>query len=306
MRGLENWWSKCYYARNPEAQALGSRMAVDPLSSATRTAKRNLLIAASLAITYRTFDIAVDKIPVAGISINFDSGVFAFLLTMALLYYTLTFALYYYVDIRNFETTHHQTTVETTYKKALDTFAIDYLQHTITLVEREIDSSQRLQSLIDGDALRNFTRPFLDRRLPDKALKITVRSSTEPRNPNSIPDEHLPDHLQQIVDRRMKHFWWRYWLHRIWYERLRWGVRLTYSVRNYIVDGVLPIALAILRSSLSHHRPSLATCSRTRELTTWTLSRAWGSCDARRRTIRRTLLRFRRHFGIRAACGPVA
>jgi hypothetical protein len=59
-------------------------MAVDPLSPATRATKRNLLVASMLAITYRAFDVSIDKIPVAGLSISFDNRVFAFLLIATL------------------------------------------------------------------------------------------------------------------------------------------------------------------------------------------------------------------------------
>ena len=67
----------------------------DPLSTATRATKRNLLITSILAISASAFNVKVDKIPVGGLSISFDDHLFAFLLLATLLYFFCTFALYY-------------------------------------------------------------------------------------------------------------------------------------------------------------------------------------------------------------------
>ena len=83
-------------------------MTTDPLSTATRTAKRNLLATATVAITYSAFDVSISKIPVSGLAIEFDNRVFAFLLIAVLLYFMVTFALYYYIDIRNVDEPRHQ------------------------------------------------------------------------------------------------------------------------------------------------------------------------------------------------------
>ena len=83
-------------------------MAVDPLSTATRGAKRNLLIAAMLAITVKAFNISIDKIPVGPFSISYDPRVFSFLLLCVLMYFLCIFALYYFIDIRNVDKTEHQ------------------------------------------------------------------------------------------------------------------------------------------------------------------------------------------------------
>jgi hypothetical protein len=62
-------------------------VSTDPLSSATRTAKRNLLTAATVAITYSAFDVSISKIPLGGLAIEFDNRVFGFLLMAVLLYF---------------------------------------------------------------------------------------------------------------------------------------------------------------------------------------------------------------------------
>jgi hypothetical protein len=47
----------------------GDSPQTDPLSTATRTTKRNLLVASLVAITFRAFDISADKIVVAILAI---------------------------------------------------------------------------------------------------------------------------------------------------------------------------------------------------------------------------------------------
>src|SRR6266404_9078560 len=80
----------------------------DPLSTATRATKRNLLIASVLAISANAFNVSVDKIPIGGLSLTFDDRLFAFLIFITLTYFLCTFILYYVIDIKNLEETGHQ------------------------------------------------------------------------------------------------------------------------------------------------------------------------------------------------------
>src|SRR5882672_9343936 len=100
----------------------------DPLSTATRATKRNLLIASVLAISANAFNISIDKIPLAGLSVNFDDRLFAFLLVLTLGYFLCTFVLYYTIDIKNLEATKHQTDTETGYKEKLEDFDFIYAE----------------------------------------------------------------------------------------------------------------------------------------------------------------------------------
>ena len=68
-------------------------MGIDPLSSATRTAKRNLLLVSLAIITVKAFNVTIEQIPLANLSIKFDPGALGFLLTISLLYFLLTFEL---------------------------------------------------------------------------------------------------------------------------------------------------------------------------------------------------------------------
>src|SRR5690349_8490792 len=87
-------------------------MAIDPLATATRTAKRNLLAASMLAITYKAFNGTIENIPIAGLNIRFDKGAFEFLLLAAILYFGATFLFYYVIDMRNLEQTPDQGTTK--------------------------------------------------------------------------------------------------------------------------------------------------------------------------------------------------
>jgi hypothetical protein len=92
----------------------------DPLSTATRATKRNLLVASVLAISANAFNVSVQKIPLAGLSINFDDRLFGFLLLIVVMYFLSTFILYYAIDIKNIETTHHQDESEKAYQLRLN------------------------------------------------------------------------------------------------------------------------------------------------------------------------------------------
>src|SRR4051812_38093337 len=98
------------------------RSKTDPLTSSTRTTKRNLLAGSVAAITYKAFDITADKVSLAGVSITFERGVFEFLLVAMLLYFAVTFILYYYIDIKNFPRLAHQEATETWRQSKADWF----------------------------------------------------------------------------------------------------------------------------------------------------------------------------------------
>src|SRR5436305_1195225 len=106
----------------------------DPLTPATRGAKRNLLVASVLAITFKAFDVKVDKIPVAGLSIDFDDRLFSFLLLTTTAYFLVTFVLYYFIDIRNLDTTTHQKTSDKIFSNKFSMFnqeAEDWLSRNL-------------------------------------------------------------------------------------------------------------------------------------------------------------------------------
>jgi hypothetical protein len=138
---------------------------IDPLSSATRTAKRNLLVAATVAITYSAFDVSISKIPVGGLAIEFDNRVFSFLLVVVLIYFTATFALYYFIDIRNIEATKHQSDTEIRYRQDREDFWNSHAAAVMTKIGKSLpkgvgynrNATQQL-----GNFFQEMQQPFYE------------------------------------------------------------------------------------------------------------------------------------------------
>jgi len=230
-------------------------MTVDPLSSSTRTTKRNLLVASVVAISYTAFDVKVSKIPVGGLSIEFDQRVFTFLLLMVLLYFFATFALYYFIDIRNVEKTSHETKAE----KLFDDRDFFYVYET-RRVQRRINRA--LPPDVAFEQSENLSRKFQEMQSPyynpanfshDLSVvtegsllvhpKSTTRNSAEAflRTKNAaayaIFDGMITNALRQFPKR------FRRRNRRLWVYLQ--SVRAIYFIRNYLTDGILPFALGV-------------------------------------------------------------
>jgi hypothetical protein len=212
-------------------------MPVDPLSPATRTTKRNLLVASVLAITYKAFNVTIDKIPVAGLSINFDNRVFTFLLLVTLLYFLLTFVLYFFIDIRDIETTAHQTASETLFRDALHSFVLKYEDRLAKEVKEGFPdydvTSSRIAGALAGQ-LATGDYPKISKNPGQR--KIILDDYAEPK---PEPDPVFINAAQRML--RRYRFW--YWAKYASLLPRRYSIRLTYFIRNYLTDGVLPIAL---------------------------------------------------------------
>src|SRR3546814_10877228 len=76
-----------------------------------------------LSILVKTFNLTVDKFPIAGATIGLERGALAFVVLAALLYFTASFILYYWIDIRNVEISSHQANAEEIFKKRIDRIA---------------------------------------------------------------------------------------------------------------------------------------------------------------------------------------
>jgi hypothetical protein len=107
----------------------------DPLSSATRATKRNLLIVSLLAITFKAFNVTTDKLSFLGLAMTYDQGTFEFLMAVSLFYLLLTFALYYYIDIRNFPRTSHQQRTDAWRENLMEKFTQLYWDETAKRAE---------------------------------------------------------------------------------------------------------------------------------------------------------------------------
>ncbi len=210
-------------------------MPVDPLSPATRTTKRNLLVAFMLAITYKAFHVTIDKIPVAGLSINFDNRVFTFLLLVALIYFLVTFVLYYFINIRNKETTAHQTASEALFNKALDRFTLEYEDKLEKKVKAQFPDYAVIRDVTPGafaGRLATGEYPKLSKSNPLGRAIISFAENPEP-NPVFIRATKL----------MLRGYRRCYWAKYISLQPRRYSIRLAYFFRNYVTDGTLPIAL---------------------------------------------------------------
>jgi hypothetical protein len=217
----------------------------DPLSTATRATKRNLLVASVLAIAANAFNVSIEKIPVGGLSINFDDRLFAFFLLIALVYFLSTFILYYTIDIKNLQTTPHQDKSEEIFQRRLTLFENRYAARIEADLQSLSPSDHRLHFGNLADHLR--TGRF------NSILTYRILTSKPPAIPRQDPAEMARTENPTVfkaIDERLKY----------WFERLpkakAWdacrarltirAVRLMYLTRNYLVDGGLPILLGIV------------------------------------------------------------
>lgn len=235
-------------------------MAVDPLSTSTRAIKRNLLAAATGAIIYRAFDVSISKIPIGGVAIEFDGRVFTFILLVAIAYFLATFALYYFIDIRNVEPTRHQASKEERYENFDKEYSTTHALRVISAIKKSlpagitfdgngapelVDCFRRIEDpLFEEKAIE----PMVGRLVSAVHLGYEKKTRTESRRP--ITPAENPELYKRVGGQFRRVF--------VKYKRRKslsriglvlpslYGVRLLYIIRNYVVDGILPIALAVL------------------------------------------------------------
>ena len=213
----------------------------DPLSSATRATKRNLLIASVLAISANAFNVSIDKIPLAGLSVNFDDRLFAFLLVLTLIYFLCTFVLYYFIDIKNLEPTGHQGVVEQEHGKRLAQFPHSYGEKV----------RADLQTLAPPAFSIATTLSFSDKGVAgDNKYKIPKNGTRHlpgtskaelPRSENEAVYAAINSRLDSWNRRYPKAFA----ANRRRAAATVNAVRATYAIRNYFFDGALPALLGI-------------------------------------------------------------
>jgi hypothetical protein len=113
----------------------------DPLSAATRLAKRNLLAASLVAIVVTAFNVSIEKIPVAALQISFDKGAFDFLLLVVLIYFLVQFCVYYYVDVRNFKRLQHQTATESWHREKVAASVVRFIERHSKWLKKQIKTA---------------------------------------------------------------------------------------------------------------------------------------------------------------------
>jgi hypothetical protein len=229
-------------------------MTTDPLSTATRTAKRNLLAVSILAITYKAFNVTVENIPIEGLNLKFQPGAFAFLLLSAVTYFLATFALYYWIDIKNMETTDHQRKTSEYYGNQLKDFRRAYaasLTSDIQAVLPKIWSVSRVETdpaiaLARYDVAPWSWRLINGASIVDEWLKaIYVRNHPNPARPLA----QFPDFVASatpVIQEFLRKYRWFSFRERCELNRGQIPVNLVYLVRNYGLDGCLPCLLAVI------------------------------------------------------------
>jgi hypothetical protein len=221
----------------------------DPLSAATRTLKKQLLVTAVGTITFKAFDVTIEHIPIAGLSIQFNRGVFEFLMFITLAYLIPVFALYYYIDIKNFPVTFHQNSVEQSATRKLDEFstkvAFEIFNAILRVLPSNLSTSERHEPRI-GAYLKSLSRakPFNEQEFA-KSLGLRRKGNVGPELRYESDLEILRPMLavaSPIARRFTRRRVWNIVRVTAW----RFGVRAAYFIRNYGVDGLLPLALGAL------------------------------------------------------------
>jgi hypothetical protein len=226
----------------------------DPLSPATRATKRNLLIASVLAISANAFNISIDKIPLAGLSVNFDDRLFAFLLVITLAYFLSTFVLYYAIDIKNLGPTKHQIDAESGHTRKLENFSYIFTERIKTRLRKKVRPEFDIPDGTDIYGNQHTVEFFRDHEYvvtqvaPDALGVRTI--ATVARTDNFDLYSSLDKRVDVWVGRYPAAWRWFYRKQRL----LLFGTRAMYFTRNYFFDGMLPIALGIfaLAAILGH------------------------------------------------------
>lgn len=76
-------------------------MDYDPLSAPTRRARRSLIAVSSISILAKLFCAQIEKLPVGGVSLNFDSGFLTVALLATVLYLIVLLSIYIKIDWTN-------------------------------------------------------------------------------------------------------------------------------------------------------------------------------------------------------------
>lgn len=239
-------------------------MSHDPLSPATRTTKRNLLAASVMAITYSAFDIHISKLPIAGLAIDFDDRVFSFLLLSVLFYFSVTFAVYYFVDIRNLEKTPHELENEKSTQYSQNAFWSTHAKAVLGEIGDAIAPNVVVTHPATlGNLFQKMEEPFFDMGKVDNFCQV-VASELRIVLPKSATREHQDplsrdanSDLYARADAIIRKAFIQYLAKRRCHRqrmilRLR-AVRIFYYFRNRILDGYFPFVLALIAfASLLH------------------------------------------------------
>jgi hypothetical protein len=229
-------------------------MPIEPLSDTTRVTKRNLLLAGTLAITYRAFDVTVERIPIGGgLVVDFNKGVFAFLLTIVLIYFLVSFALYFFIDVKNIEDTSHQKTSAQLLANATNRRIARFLERAASDARTAVQRPYKLvlSSGINAAMFDYLSRSakgrtaFLSQMIPNTVYELHGGPFILPGTKK--PPEH--EVAKEAADKFVMELFRTIPLFDRTRDILAWsryrGVGAVYILRSYIVDGLLPLALGV-------------------------------------------------------------
>ncbi|NYG47935.1 hypothetical protein GGD67_005418 [Bradyrhizobium sp. IAR9] len=218
------------------------------MEKSTRDAKRNLLLVSVAIITIKAFNVTVEKIPLGGLSINFDPGALGFLLAGALLYFFVTFLLYFYIDVRNLEVTKHQQEHAKQSREAPTRYN-SKLNHIVAeRIEGILATGQSLATAMSGPPeVTKSVRPT--QIFGGRPRLVVVEISQTKGNSYSTlvraDDPALFENIDDLIAQTTRTFWWRIKANELWHRVSSLRVAWTYRFRIFFVDGVFPALLAL-------------------------------------------------------------
>ena len=233
-------------------------MGIDPLSNSTRVAKRNLLVASVAAVTYRAFSVKIQRIPVGNVSIEFDDRVFTFLLAIVLLYFLMTFLLYYFIDIRNTQPTMHFLGSEKRYHDKISSLASQTEIEILEALRARFPAfgfasnghlANLLRSIEIGSTYRRVDTKE-ENKGPRAAIGIYDLKTTTPHNPQGSmlqdQNEKMRAESARIARALIRRYRRRFLTTRALALPRRYLVKLLYLTRDYFIDGALPVLLGAI------------------------------------------------------------
>ncbi|MDQ2106518.1 hypothetical protein [Azospirillum isscasi] len=171
-------------------------MAHDPLSTATRAAKRNLLVASSVLILTKAFNVTVQKIPALGYEVNIGPGALLFALIISTFYFFITFTLYYGMDIYDefsdgYSSKHLKSEADelSRLSEAHEADIIKMCRYVMSDVEFSVDQAglKRLIEILRSDKVPDITSDRVDKLIKIyKPLVLTVKKGNGSDNQYDI------------------------------------------------------------------------------------------------------------------------
>jgi hypothetical protein len=202
------------------------------------------MLASVIAIAANAFGVSIEKIPLAGLAIRFDDRLFAFLLFLCLAYFLLTFALYYFIDIKNLPALPHQEQSEADYGRRENIFSLEYAEFILDKIDRDLPPNHRVSRNASGNpfTMDDFDLAYIDiyqTRGEGRKIALTGRLDRSQNRP--LYDKTFAV-AQSWIARYPQAAAWCY--RKAWLKI--WAIRSAYFLRIYLFDGALPLFLGAL------------------------------------------------------------